>query len=64
MKTDKQLFLVSVYQVNEEGVVVDATEPKWYVDTNEDRVKAQVLGKYLDKDEDWRVNIIQSYRFQ
>jgi len=67
MTRDKQLYLASAYLVDDDGVVIEATKPEWYVDTDEDRVKAQVLSKYLSGDtegDDWRVKIVQSFRFQ
>lgn len=67
MTQDKKLYLVSAYLINEDGVVVEATEPKWVVDTHEDRVKAQVLSQYLNgnqTEQDWRVKIIQEFSFR
>lgn len=64
MSKDKQLFLISVYEVSEEGVVVSATKPEWFVESDNDVAKAKALKDYLDKDGDYRAKILQQFRFQ
>jgi len=64
MTRDKQLFLVSAYRVDEDGVIAEATKPEWVVETDENRAKTRTLSEYMDKDGDWRVSIVQNYRFQ
>jgi len=66
MTRDKQLFLVSAYRVDEDGVIAEATKPEWLVETSEDRAKAQLQTKYMkdSPEDDWRVTVVQNYRFQ
>lgn len=63
---DKQLFLVSAYRVDDDGVVAEATEPSWVVETTEDRAKAKLQAKYIEDspEDDWRVAVVQTFRFQ
>lgn len=66
MKTNKQLFLISAYQVDKDGIVVEISEPQWVVETSTDRAKVQILQDYLTgnkKDEDWRVKVLQTHHF-
>lgn len=62
MKKDKQLFLVSLYQRDEEGTVVQIKQPEWMVATDRDRVIAKALKDHLE-DESWSVKIIQQVNF-
>lgn len=66
MNKDKQLFLVAAYLVDKDGTVAEATEPSWVVETTEDRAKAKLQAKYIEDspEDDWRVSVVQSFRFQ
>lgn len=61
----KKLYEVCLYAVDEDGVVVDAKEPKWVLDVTLDRVKARALSNKLDNDDGliWHVKVLRTVNF-